>query len=303
VQVLRGHKKPVYCLSFLPEGRLATGGLDGEVCIWNTSTGALQAVLRKVGRVEWLTASPDGVWLAWCGQGAWVCLADTRNAQGVIRLPTHPEMPHPPRAQACAFAPDGRILLSVGGGPRCWQVGDWQSLEWAEAWWGQRATTCLAFAPDSGTVATGAYLPERSGWTLCLWDTHTGVSRPAFPPGHPFDADLMFTNIAYSPDGRLLAGLCLDELRVWVAESGEVLHQSCSGAGPLHALAFSPDGRLLATGGNDQVVTLRDTVTWRPWTRYEGKLANVQDVAFSPDGLLLAACGSRGKVLLWEVED
>jgi WD40 repeat protein len=298
VRVLRGHKKAVYCLEFLPERRLATGGLEGEVCLWDIATGARQSITKKAGQVEWLTASPDGRWLAWCGEGQWVGVADLRDGQECARLPTQTES-YLPRAAACAFAPDGRTLLAVGGGPRCWRTGSWKPVSWAEAWWGQRASTCLAFAPDASTVATGAFVPERGGWTVCLWDTHTGVSRPAFPAGHPFDGDLTFTNLAYSPDGRLLAGICTNELRVWIAESGKVLHRSRSGAGPLHALAFSPDGRLLASGGNDGVVRLRDTTTWKARTRYDGKLANVQDLAFSSDGML-AACGSRGKVVLWE---
>jgi WD40 repeat protein len=122
------------------------------------------------------------------------------------------------------------------------------------------------------------------------------------PAGHPFDGNLAFTNLAYSPDGKLLAGLCINELRVWVAETGEVLHHSRSIGGPLHGLAFSPDGRLLAAGGNDGAVALRDTVTWGESARYDWKLANVQDVTFSPDGWLLAACGSRGKIVVWDVE-
>jgi WD40 repeat protein len=147
-------------------------------------------------------------------------------------------------------------------------------------------------------------MPERghTGWTVCLWDTRTGLSRPAFPVGHPFDGDLTFTNLAYSPDGRLLAGLCWGELRVWRADSGEVLHESQSEAGPFHGLAFSPDGRLLATGGNDGAVTLRNTTSWSVQARYDWKLANVQDVAFSADGMLLAACGSRGKIVVFDVD-
>jgi WD40 repeat protein len=305
VRLLRGHKKAVYSLAFLPDGRLATGGLEGEVCLWDTTTGQRQLVRAKAGKVEWLAVAPDGFWLAWCGEHAIVNVTDLRDPGTVGHFHTQPaDLSYPPRVEACAFSPDGQTLLCVGGGPYCLRVGTWEPVPWAEAWWGQRASTCLAFAPDSVTVATGGCLPERggSGWTVCFWDTQTGISRPAFPAGHPFDADLTFVNLAWSPDGRLLAGLCLDELRVWVADGSEVLHRSRSNAGLLHALAFSPDGRLLATGGNDQVVTLRDTTTWAVRACFDWKIARVQDVAFSPDGCLLAAAGSRGKVVVWDVD-
>ncbi len=302
MRLLRGHKKAVYSLAFLPDGRLVTGGLEGEVWLWDTTTGQRQFVLTGAGKVEWLAAAPNGAYLAWCGAGPWVSIAGTYKPERFRRLPTHPFDEQAPRVEACAFAPDGQTLLSVGGGPRCCQAGSWEPVPWAEAWWGQRASTCLAFAPDSATVATGAYLPERGGWSVCLWDTHTGVSRPAFSAGHPFDGDLTYVNLAWSPDGRQLAGLCSDELRVWVVESGEVLHHCVNNAGLLHALAFSPDGRLLATGGNDQLVTLRDTTTWAVLACFDWKMASVQDVAFSPDGCLLAAAGSRGKVVVWDVD-
>jgi hypothetical protein len=44
-------------------------------------------------------------------------------------------------------------------------------------------------------------------------------------------------------------------------------------------------------------------VSFSQWASYDWKLAKVQDVAFSADGMLLAACGSRGKVVVWDVED
>jgi uncharacterized protein (TIGR02996 family) len=302
VKVLRGHKKAVYCLAFLADGRLATGGLEGEVRLWDVATGERRAAWAGAGRVEWLAASPDGAWLAWCGAGPWVAVADTRAPDLHVRLATQEGGPYPPRAEACAFAPDGLTLLSVGGGPRCWRVGDWAPVGWAEAWWGQRASTCLAFAPDSRTVATGAFIPERGGWGVCLWDARSGVSRPAFPAGHPCDGGLAFDNLAFAPDGRLLAGLCTRELRVWVAETGEVVHRSQAG-GPLHGLAFSPGGRLLATGGNEGAVSLRETSTWAEVTRYDGRLGAVQDLAFRPDGRQLAACGGRGKVVVWDLPE
>src|SRR5439155_128896 len=63
------------------------------------------------------------------------------------------------------------------------------------------------------------------------------------------------TTVNFSPDGRLLATASWDEtVKVWDANTGELIRTHQGPPGGFVAVAFSPDGRLLAGGGNSDRV-------------------------------------------------
>ena len=68
-------------------------------------------------------------------------------------------------------------------------------------------------------------------------------------------------------------------------------------------LAAHPDGRLIATIEDDRQVTFRHADTLSVLKRYDFAMPRVQAVAFSPDGTRCAVGNSRGKVLLFDVDD
>jgi hypothetical protein len=110
------------------------------------------------------------------------------------------------------------------------------------------------------------------------------------------------TDVAFSPDGRLLAsGDIYRKVWLWNPATGKHLrtltgHHWVDG---IQSVAFNVDGRLLASGGDDNRVRLWDPATGRHLRSLAGHTNSVSGMDFSPDGRLLASCGDL-TVRLWD---
>jgi hypothetical protein len=101
-------------------------------------------------------------------------------------------------------------------------------------------------------VPLGQGLPEVKG--IQFWQTATGKPRMRLPVRE-------FCHSAFSPDGRFLATLGGESIRLWEIVSGkEVFHLPIPGrlVGMWVQMAFAPDGRSLAIGLDDTTIVIWD---------------------------------------------
>jgi WD40 repeat protein len=113
------------------------------------------------------------------------------------------------------------------------------------------------FSPDSRWLAY-SHSTREGGNALVIWDLLSG--RPRQTLGR-FDDPIGV--LAFSPDGeKLVSGHWSGELRVWSAQTGQLLLPPLSGhVVGVGRLAFSADGKTLASSGGDRSVRLWSVAT------------------------------------------
>ena len=160
---------------------------------------------------------------------------------------------------------------------------------------------------------------ELVGWDfsgLNLWEAYlagvelrdvnfagSDLSRSIFTEG--FNSILA---LAYSPDGRYLAGGSLTgEINIWqMRQAAGVndysLYLECRGhSGVVNSVTYSPDGKLLASGGYDRTVRVWDAYSGQNLLVLSDHTDTVRKVVFSPDGTLVVSGSFDGTIKIWRI--
>jgi WD40 repeat protein len=193
-----------------------------------------------------------------------------------------------------AFSPDGRLVLTGGGGDgkaRLWDAATGLQIRSFFGYtWGD---TSVAYSPDGRFVLTGSSV----GGTVRLWDAATGQQIRSFE-GHTQEIKSM----AFSPDGRfVLTGGEDDTARLWDVATGLQI-RSFTGAVQvftISSVAFSPDGRYILTGDNAETA-LWNAATGEHIRSFKAGINLFDTVAFSPDGHYVIAGGNDKRMRLWD---
>jgi eukaryotic-like serine/threonine-protein kinase len=218
-----------------------------------------------------------------------------------------------------------RLLAEAPEGPRGWEYYHLAArlarppLEIGKPEPGQEADVSngnwqATFNP-SGTLVAVAHI--RGGVTLHDARDGTRVGRPLLLKSHLPISVFPFYGVAFSPDGRLLAGATTDARKglsipqgaddvdnvvvLWDVPTGAQVGTLPGHTNIVRGVAFSPDGRLLASGGYDRLIKLWDVASQKEVATFKGHTGWVNAVAFHPAGQVLASAGADGEVRLWDV--
>jgi WD40 repeat protein/serine/threonine protein kinase len=286
--VIRKPTVRFHCVAVSSDGkRLAVGGSDGAVRLWDTATWVEQPALRgHAGDVLSVKFGPDSVRLASGSRDHTARLWDSATGKALAVLPVHLDA-----VFALDFSADGRALASASL-DRSVRVTDVATgLESLTLLGHGDFVTGVAFGPDGKTLASTSW-----DQTVRLWDLSAGRSHRVWR-GHsgPVRA------AAFAPHGGALATGSMDgTVRIWDPTTGAERQVLGGHTGGVLSLAFDADGGRLATTASNRQVRIWETAAGRVAHTLDGHQERVNDVSFGPGGRLLAGAGEAGTLYLWD---
>ena len=286
-RTLTGHTDHVNSVEFSPNGdMLATKGKDATIRLWNPHTGRLlRTINTNSGGV--IAFNEDGSILASAGGTDKVVNLwniDTGKLQKTLTG-------HLGNVYYVAYSPEGDVLASGDseGNIRLWNPDTGQLLRT----WHADKLDGLTFSADGSILANGG----RDDSNVKVWNPDTGEHLHTLEPA----VDDVF-DVAFSPEGHMLASAGWGGIDLWDASTGELVRSFPRDTGRFYlSVAFSPDGRTLACGKDFEGISLWDAERGILLKNLRIDREDVYDVAFSPDGQTLASVGNDNLVRLWEI--
>ncbi|MCL4205577.1 MAG: protein kinase [Pirellulaceae bacterium] len=155
----------------------------------------------------------------------------------------------------------------------------------------------VAVSADGNRFAAG-------GWEGLVNIWQRGTDDP--PRSIPHDPTSFVYDVAFSPDGRLLATGSSDRaggfLRLWDADTGQLVRRLDGHDDTVLSVRFSRDGQRLLTSSYDNTARLWDVASGRVLQTFAGHDWWVWSARFSPDERRIVTASHDGTVLIWSVE-
>ncbi len=303
---LRGHAGQVRSVAGLPDGRIVSGGSDGQVLVWDVATvrrhrragshnsSCLSVTApRRAGPV--ISGSQDGLVCAWDADGAAAPVLHSPGVRalviggGVAYAAVGNQVRRLDLATGCGLAPltghsrpvvglaigrTGPVSSSSDGTVRRWDAGTGASASIGNE---ANGADALAVTKDGATIVA---VGRHAAWQQ--WEAATGRAGPSGTSGERYRPVL-----ALSPDDELVVtATARHAIEVWHRRSGRLLLPPFEGhCGYVEHLRITPDGTALVSGSWDHTV--------RVWSLATGECQRVIRHGGWVLDLVIAADGER----------
>jgi WD40 repeat protein len=300
IAVLHGHTGSVSDVAFTDDGRRlvsmsrlwALGYThDGTVRLWDVGSQADAPVLSGHDKDVYPVAySPDGQWIA---SGSWdktVRLWDAVTGESCAILA------HPDVVRVLDFSPDSSWLVSGCNQDESLHIWNVATARHERTFTGPGAIPqAIAVSPNGARIAAA-----NADGSASIMESATGEQVHAFRIAR---RDGEKKALAYSPDGRLLAGTGEEgrQIDVWDTRNYHRSARLTGHTGVVYSVAFNGDGRLLASASGDRTVRVWDLPAAKCVAILAGHTDEVFSAIFHPDGKRLASAGRDRAIWLWDL--
>ncbi len=312
-------------VAFSPDGKTVVSCGGNNIHLWDSDTNQLlETLIGHTESVNSVILSPDGETIASASDDGTIRLWNVNTREPLKTL-----MAHADSANSVVFSSDGETIASSSNDRtiRLWNANTGELLRTLTGH--VENVNTIAFSPDGNTIASGSgrlvYLGGGEDSGTCvgqeirLWNANTGELIKTLT-GHTS----VVNSVVFSPDGKTIASgsghwmgyegkaSAGEEIRLWNANTGELIKTLTGHKDVVSSVAFSPDGSYIVSGDWYDWDGYLSSGTWsgeiRVWDAHTGEhlktlkghTGGVSSVAFSPDGKVLASGRTDGTILLWD---
>ncbi len=259
----------IYASTLSQDGHtFITGEENGEISIWNTQTGSLDATIKghkpffkwskRNSRIRALAFSPDGSIFASGSKDMTVQLWDTERRKRKATFKGHKAW-----ITAIAFSEKGETVASgdSNGEIRIWNTRRKRLQTKLDGH--TNSITTLAFSPDGKTFASGS-----ADGTIKLWDPNSWKE--------PVTLDSDYTecvrSVAFSSDNATVSTAMFNNtVQKYDVQTGDLLSNfTTANQKTTYTVALSPDATLLACHPVQGNIVFNTKQEWHTEHRYEG---------------------------------
>jgi len=312
LRTLYGHTGRVLSVAFSPDGQtLASGGWFNVIRLWDVASGKqIGALEGHTDQVNSVVFSPNGTSIASCGNDDTARLWNLQTRKQLQQFDVKEygtaevqSAADPGTCQAVSFSPTGDILAFAGRDDRTvalWGLREGRLLRTLSG--NASPLHSLIFTPDGKRLVCG----DRE--EVNIWDVNSGNLVTATETDPTEETVQFIRSVAVSRDGKTIAGVQGNTIRLWHSEDGRKIKDIRSeGDKRFLSVAFGADENTLATsentelGGGNDLIRLWNITNGRETIAFDGYSNNAFALSLSPDGKHLAVWDpdSTLKLKLW----
>lgn len=292
---LDAHAAPVHAVCFDDSAtRLASGSSGGELFVWNLAAEShLRTAFARHPEVAKVVFSPDGRWIASCGNDSRnsIVLWDAGTGAQVAVLHGHTD-----NVTDVAFHPEGDVLASCSwdASVRCWSVPQRGPIGPPRVV--PQRCAAISFSPDGQRLAVACREDEAGRAAVLLLSVGDTLSVI-----QSLDHAEDVTDVAFHPDGNLLATATRGEVQLWDLSQPPARGTVLACPGFVHAVTFSDGGSTLCAA-----TSLGQLHQWSVASLEEvapplrAQTLPIFALAFRPDDAMFATGAADGAVVLWD---